>query len=101
MIIDIVKRTPTAVQYVAHEDGKIIVGEQVDVTGNLDRVQRMRQAQIDNSTLGHAHASIPLTLLAAWCNGLGLSLEEACANDAILDRFLAEHGKFKVRGGWQ
>lgn len=101
MSIDIIKRTPTAVQYAAQEDGKIILGEYVDVTGNLDRVQRMRQADIDSSMLGVVHSSIPLTVLAAWCNKLGMGMDEVIADDAILDRFLAEHGKFIVKGGWQ
>lgn len=101
MAIEVIRRIPHAATYVAQEDGKTIVGEVADVEGNLDRVQRMRQAGIDNRTLGVCHASIPLVTLAAWCNGLGLSLEEAVADDAILDRFLSEHGKFRVCGGWQ
>lgn len=102
MAIDIRPTAPNHANYTAHEDDKIILGELADVSGNLDRVQRMRQADIDNGTLGRCAYSIPLVELAAWCNKLGLSVEEAVANDAILDRFIADgHGKFKVHGGWQ
>lgn len=102
MSIDITARRKNWAQYSATEDGKIILGEMADVSGNLDRVQRMRQANINNATLGRVAYSIPLVELAAWCNGLGLTLEEAVADDAILDRFIADgHGKFKVDGGWQ
>lgn len=101
MSIDIIKASHNAQTYIAQEDGKTILGERADVSGNLDRVQRMRQADINNGTLGRCVASIPLVQLSAWCNQFGISLDEAVANDAILDRFLAEHGKFKVHGGWQ
>lgn len=102
MSIEVVKRIPNATSYVAQEDGKIIVGEVANVEGNLDRVQRMRQAGINNQTMGVCHASIPLPVLAAWCNNLGIDIAEAAADDAILDRFLADnHGKFLVKGGWQ
>lgn len=101
MALDIVHRGCNSATYVAQEDGKTIVGEMADVTGNLDRVQRMRQADINNGTLGRCVASIPLVQLAAWCNGLGLSIEEAVADDGILDRFLVEHGKLRVHKGWQ
>lgn len=102
MSIDVFSRRPNVIQYAAREDGKTIIGEMADVSGNIDRVQRMRQAEINNATLGYCHVSIPLIELADWCNGLGLTLDEAVAEDAILDRFIADgHGKFKVKGGWQ
>ena len=101
MAIDIIKSTHNAATYTAREDGKIIIGEMADVSGNLDRVSRMRQADINSPSLGTVHCSIPLVTLSAWCNKLGIGLDEAVANDVILDRFLAEHGKFKVSGGWQ
>ena len=101
MSIEVISRNVSDLQYIAQEDGKTIIGEMADVSGNLDRVSRMRQADINNGTLGVCHASIPLVALAAWCNGLGLTVEEAVANDRILDRFLAEHGKFVVNKGWQ
>lgn len=101
MSIDIIKRTHNAATYTAREDDKIIVGEMADVSGNLDRISRMRQAGIKSQTLGVVHCSIPLVALSAWCNQIGIGMDEAIANDAILDRFLAEHGKFKVEGGWQ
>lgn len=101
MGIDIIKRSHNAATYTAREDGNIIIGEIADVTGNLDRINRMRQANISSQTFGHVHCSIPLVQLSAWCNKLGIGMDEAIANDSILDRFLSEHGKFKVNGGWQ
>lgn len=101
MSIDIIKSTHNSATYTAKEDGRIIVGEMADVSGNIDRVTRMRQAEINSRTLGTVHCSIPLVQLSAWCNKIGIGMDEAIANDAILDRFLAEHGKFKVQGGWQ
>lgn len=99
--MEILRRSPTAYTFAAQEDGKTIIGEVADVTGNLDRINRMRQAEIDSPLLGHVRASIPLVTLSAWCLKLGLSMDEAIANDDILDRFLAEHGKFVVHKGWQ
>ena len=101
MSVDTIKAGLNHRTYIAQEDGKTILGEVADVSGNLDRVQRMRQADINNRTLGRCVASIPLVQLAAWCNQFGISLDEAVANDAILDRFLSDNGKFKVHGGWQ
>ena len=102
MAIEVVNRFQHGYSYVAKEDGKIIAGSVVDVEGNLDRVQRMRQANINNATLGQCHMSIPLDVLGAWCNKLGIDIAEAMGDDAILDRFLADnHGKFRVKGGWQ
>lgn len=98
--MEIVTRSANAMTRVGHEDGKVVICETADVTGNMDRVQRMRQANINSQTLGHVHASIPLVQLSAWCNQIGIGMDEAIADDAILDRFLAEHGKFKVQGGW-
>jgi hypothetical protein len=100
MSIDTIKSSHNHRTYIGQEDGKTIIGEVADVSGNLDRVQRMRQADINNQTLGRCVASIPLVQLSAWCNQFGIGLDEAIANDAILDRFLSEHGKFKVHGGW-
>jgi hypothetical protein len=101
MAVEITSRGANSVGYAALEDGKIILGEQANVEPNLDRVQRMRQAEINNQTLGRCSYSIPLVELAAWCNKLGLSLEEATSNDAILDRFIADgHQRFAVHKGW-
>lgn len=100
MAIDIIHQTHNVRQYTAREDGKIIVGEAVDVEGNLDRVQRLRQAEINNETLGHCIASIPLAAIAQWGMRFGLDVHQVMNDDKLLDRCIADYGKFKVRGGW-
>jgi len=102
MSYDIIKRAPNSVTWAKQEGDRIVIGESADVSGNLDRIKRMREANINSSLLGHVHVSIPLTELSAWCNSIGIGLDEAVADDAILDRFIVDgHGKFKVKGGWQ
>lgn len=84
----------------ASADGKTVIAEYAEVTGNLDRVQRMRQAEINSGTFGHVHASIPLVALAGWANSLGVTLQEVIADDRLLDRFLTDQGAWKVHKGW-
>lgn len=99
--MDIIKNSHNAQTYTAQEDGKIIVGERVDVSGNLDRVTRMRQAEINSETFGHCVASIPMAAIAQWAQQFGLSAGDVANDDKLLDRCIADYGKFKVRGGWQ
>lgn len=97
---EIIKRSNTAVTYIAQEDGKTILGEAVDVAGNLDRVKRMREAGINSELMGHCTASIPLAIIGKWGAQFGLSIEEVAADDALLDRCIADYSAFKVRGGY-
>lgn len=94
------KQTHNSRTYMATEDGKTIIGTAVDVTGNLDRVQRMRQADINNQTLGRCMASIPLNVIAQWGSQFGLSLQQVVEDDKLLDRCIADYSKFKVHGGY-
>lgn len=99
--MDIIKQSHNAQTYFAQEDGATILGERVNVDGNLDRVTRMRQANIDSDLLGHCVASIPLAAIAQWGQQFGISVHEVVNDNALLDRCIADYGKFKVRGGWQ
>lgn len=98
--MDIIKQTHNAQTYTAHEGDRIIVGERVDVSGNLDRVKRMREACIDNAVLGTCTASIPLVAIAQWGQQFGIDLAEVVADDKLLDRCISDYGKFKVQGGY-
>lgn len=98
--MEVIKSRHNWQSYVHQEDGKLIVGEKADVSGNLDRVQRMRQAEINNETLGYCAASIPLVAIAQWAGQFGITLEEVVADDKLLDRCIADYSKFKVHKGW-
>lgn len=84
----------------ASEDGKTYIGETVDVEPVFDRVQRMRQAEINNETLGHCVAALPIAAIQQWGQQFGLSWAEVANDDALLDRCIKDYGKFKVRGGY-
>lgn len=81
------------------EDGKTIVGERADVSGNLDRVKRMREFAIRSEVLGDCVASIPLAAIGQWGQQFGLTVQEVVEDDALLDRCIADYSKFKVKGG--
>ena len=86
--------------FMATEGGTTIIGESADVSGNLDRVQRMRQANIDNAVLGKCIASIPMVAIKQWGDQFGIEVQEVIADDALLDRCIADYSKFKVHGGY-
>ena len=94
----LVKQSHTAQTYVLQEGDQTIVHERVDVSQNLDRVKRMREADI-NGAFGHCVASIPLSAVAQWGQQFGLTIEQVANDDALLDRCTADYSKFKVKGG--
>lgn len=96
----IITSTHNSQTFMGSEDGKTIIGESADVSGNLDRVQRMRQADINNATLGRCIASIPMLAIKQWGDQFGIELREVIADDALLDRCIADYSKFKVHGGY-
>lgn len=96
----IITSTHNSATYMAEADGKVLVGEVADVSGNLDRVQRMRHAEINNATLGKCMASIPLVAIAQWGQQFGIDLHEVMNDDALLDRCISDYSKFKVHGGY-
>lgn len=100
MTKQILTRSINAASFMAAEDGHTIVGEVANVTGNLDRVQRMRQADIQNATLGRCVASIPMVAIAQWGQQFGIDVETIIADDKLLDRCIADYSKFKVHGGY-
>lgn len=82
------------------EDGKTIIQESVDVSGVIDRVQRMRQANaVRSEVLGDCMASIPIAAIQQWGQQFGLNWEQVASDDALLDRCIADYSKFKVKGG--
>jgi len=96
----IITSTHNSATYTAEADGKTLIGEMADVSGNLDRVQRMRQAEINNATLGRCVASIPFVAIAQWGAQFGIDLHEVINDNALLDRCIADYSKFKVHGGY-
>jgi hypothetical protein len=81
------------------EDGKTVIGERADVSGNLDRVKRMREFAVRSDVLGDCMASIPVAAIAQWGQQFGLSWDQVANDDALLDRCIADYSKFKVKGG--
>jgi len=96
----ILTQSHNSATYMAEADGKTLIGEVADVSGNLDRVQRMRHAEINNETLGRCVASIPLVAIAQWGQQFGIGLHEVINDNALLDRCIADYSKFKVHGGY-
>jgi hypothetical protein len=89
-----------SVTFFHQEDDKTIIGTKTDVSGAIDRVQRMRQAQINSDALGHCIAAIPLEAVAQWGQQFGLTLEQVAQDNKLLDRCIADYNKFKVHKGW-
>lgn len=81
------------------EDDKTVLGERADVSGNLDRVKRMREFAVRSEVLGDCVASIPLVAVAQWGQQFGLTMQQVVEDDALLDRCIADYSKFKVKGG--
>lgn len=53
---------------------------------------------------GRHEASIPLTTLDAWAKKISngaMNAFDVASDDALLNRFLADHPALKVHGGWQ
>lgn len=98
--MDIITQTLNSQTFTAREGDQIIVGERVNVDGNLDRVKRMREAEINNATMGKCIASIPLAAIAQWGQQFGIDVHEIVADDKLLDRCISDYGKFKVQGGY-
>ncbi len=96
----ILTREHDRVVFQAQEDGKTFIGESVDVEPVFDRVQRMRQAEINNATLGRCMAAIPIAAIAQWGQQFGLTWGEVANDDALLDRCINDYSKFKVHGGY-
>lgn len=98
--MEVISKDQHGATYAHQEDGKIIVGRQVDVSGNLDRVQRLRHYAVPSETLGQCVASIPLAAIAQWAQQFGITMEDVMNDDKLLDRCIADYGKFKVHKGW-
>ena len=88
----------------ASEDGVTRVGTVVDVSGVVEQVKDRRSHGLNDHMLGRHEMSIPIETLDAWAkkisNGL-MNAFDVANDDALLDRFIQEHGAFKVHGGWQ
>jgi len=100
----ILSRNGRSVTYMADEDGKTRVGTVTDVTDVIESIKGRRGMGMEKQVFGVMQAQIPLTTLDAWAkkisNGM-LNAFDVADDDALLDRFIAEHGKLKVAGGWQ
>ena len=100
-ILDVLPRGYT---YMASEDGVTRVGTVVDVSDVVQQVKDRRSHGINEHAFGRHEMSIPLETLDAWAkkisNGM-MNAFDVASDDALLNRFIAEHGAFKVSGGWQ
>lgn len=95
------QRSPWARTYFGRDGDNYVFGEAVDVSLNLDRVQRMRQAEINNATLGRCLYSLPLPVIAQFAQKLGVDIDVVANDDALLDQCARENGAFKVHKGWE
>ena len=100
MTVQMIDRARDSVTRFASEDGKTIIATSVDVEPVFDRVKRMREAEINNATLGRCMASIPIAAIQQWGEQFGLTWAEVANDDALLDRCIKDYGKFKVHGGY-
>jgi len=100
----ILTAVPGGYTYMASEDGVTRVGTVVDVSGVVEQVKDRRAHGLNDHMFGRHEMSIPLETLDAWAkkisNGL-MNAFDVANDDALLDRFIQEHGAFKVHGGWQ
>lgn len=94
-----VRYTPTAVTTLEADADKVVITETTNVDGNLDRVKRLREADINHELLGRCVASIPISAISHWGAQFGLSAQQVVDDDMLLDRCISDYSKFKVHGG--
>lgn len=95
---------PRGYTYMAEEDGKTRIGTFTDVSDVVEAVKGRRGMGMTEQAFGRHEASIPLETLDAWAKKISNGAMNAfdVANDeALLNRFMADHPAFKVHGGWQ
>ena len=100
----ILSRSGNSVTYMADEDGQTRVGTYTDVSDVVEAVKGRRGMGMETQAFGRHEASIPLTTLDAWAkkiSGGAMNAFDVADDEALLNRFLAEHPAFKVAGGWQ
>ena len=100
----ILTAVPGGYTYMASEDGVTRVGTVVDVSGVVEQVKDRRAHGLNNHAFGLHELSIPLETLDAWAKKISngtMNCFDVANDDALLDRFIQEHGAFKVHGGWQ
>lgn len=97
--MEIINRGINHVTGITQEDGKTIVFETADLTANLDRVKRLREAEINHAMYGRCLYSLPLVAIAEFANRLGVTVDVVANDDKLLDKCAEEYSKFKVHGG--
>lgn len=96
----IIQQSPDSALIWHEEDDKVVIQETVDVSGVIDRVQRLRQAEAVRSTaFGDLMAAIPVAAIQQWAQQFGLQWQDVANDDKLLDRCIADYSKFKVKGG--
>jgi arginyl-tRNA synthetase len=100
----ILQRLDRGYTYMTSEDGVTRVGTVVDVSDVADAVKERRAMGMTEQVFGRHEASIPLETLDAWAKKISngaLNAFDVADDDALLNRFMAEHGCYKVHKGWQ
>lgn len=100
----ILSRDGNSVTYMASEDGETRIGTRTDVTDVVEAIKGRRGMGITEQVFGRHEASIPLTTLDAWAKKISngaLNAFDVADDEALLNRFLAEHPALRVHGGWQ
>jgi len=102
--IKILEQLDRGYTYMASEDGVTRVGTHVDVSDVSEAVKGRRGMGMTSQVFGQHEASIPIETLDAWAKKISngaLNAFDVASDDALLDRFILEHGCFKVHKGWQ
>ena len=90
--------------YLHEEDGLTRVGTIVDCSATIEQVKQRRAAGVTEGIYGHHQCSIDIEKLDEWAKKISaghMNAFDVANDDALLDRFLAEHPVYKVHGGWQ
>lgn len=90
--------------YLDSEDGVTRLGTVVDCSATIEQVKQRRSMGATEGVFGQHQASIDIEKLDEWAKKISagmLNAFDVANDDALLDRFLAEHPAYKVHKGWQ
>jgi D-tyrosyl-tRNA(Tyr) deacylase len=80
------------------QDGKQVIQTVTDVTAVLERAKTLHNEGKHRTGMGDSHmASIPVSVLAAWAQGIGKNFADVMSDDALMTRFLTDpNNKFFI-----
>lgn len=80
------------------EDGNTYIQTLANADPAIERATRIRNEGLKHHALGYHEASIDINQLQAWAQKIhpAFGWQDVANDDALLDRFLAEHSKFRI-----